>query len=59
MIPDTGKGILDMAAVWVFFGTVIDALPSISAILVVIWLGLRIWEMDTVRGWTNREKPDS
>lgn len=59
MIPDTGKNILDLSAAGVTLGTVIDALPSISAVLVVIWLTLRIWESDTVRSWTNREKPDS
>jgi hypothetical protein len=32
----------------------VDILPSIAALFTIIWTGLRIWETDTVRGWTRR-----
>ena len=38
-------------AVATFFGW----LPNIAALLSVIWLLIRIWEMDTVKEWTGRK----
>ena len=35
-----------------FFGWV----PNVTAVLALLWFALRIWESDTVRELTNREK---
>lgn len=41
---------VDVAAAGTTLLTVADVLPSISAVLSTIWLLIRIWETDTVRG---------
>lgn len=46
---------LDAASVGVAVGTFLDVLPAVAALLTIIWTGLRIWEMDTVKGWTGRK----
>jgi len=42
--------------------TWVDLLPFFLEVIVLvltgIWFGLRIWESETVRGWTDRKKSD-
>jgi hypothetical protein len=38
----------------VVLATLTKALPAIAALFTIIWLAIRIWESDTVRGWTKR-----
>lgn len=45
----------DIIAGIVALGTLAQALPSIAALFTILWLGIRIWESDTVRGLTGRE----
>jgi hypothetical protein len=45
---------IDTAAGLVAFGSIFNALPKIAALFTIIWLGVRIWESDTVRGLTGR-----
>ena len=54
MIPDTGKTVLDVTAVGVGAGALIQILPAIAAGFTIVWLSIRIWETDTVRKWTKR-----
>jgi len=46
---------LDAGSVGVAVATFFGWLPNIAALLSVVWLVLRIWEMDTVREWTGRK----
>lgn len=48
------KHLGDASAALVAIGTLASVLPSIAALFTVIWLGIRIWESDTIRGLTNR-----
>ena len=48
------KQVLDAASVVTAIGAFMDILPSVAALFTIIWTGLRIWESDTVRGWTGR-----
>ena len=48
------KQALDAASVVTAIGAFMDILPSVAALFTIIWTGLRIWESETVRGWTNR-----
>jgi hypothetical protein len=48
------KHALDAVSVITVVGTLVDILPSIAALFTIIWTGFRIWETDTVRGWTGR-----
>lgn len=47
---------LDAGAVGMAVGTFFGYLPNIAALLSVIWLLLRIWEMETVKHWTGRSE---
>ncbi len=55
MIPDTGKNILDLTAVFVGAGALIKILPAVASVFTIVWLAIRIWETDTVRKWTKRD----
>lgn len=46
----------DAAAYAIVLGAIANVLPSIATLLSIAWLALRIWESDTVRGLTRREK---
>ena len=53
---DTAKVIADSAAVLTTIGVISAWLPPMASLFTIIYLGLRIWESDTVRGWTNRKE---
>jgi hypothetical protein len=51
---DTAKTVIDVLSVVTVLGTLVEMLPSIAAVFTIVWTGIRIWETDTVRGWTGR-----
>lgn len=53
-LSESAKHIADALSVATVLGTLIDMLPSIAAVFTIVWTGIRIWETDTVRGWTGR-----
>lgn len=53
---ETAKHIIDALSVVTVLGTLSEMLPSIAALFTIVWTGLRIWETDTVRGWTGRKE---
>ena len=53
-MTDGTKLVLDLSAVGTAGGAVLSVLPEISAAFTVIWLGLRIWESETVKRFTGR-----
>lgn len=55
---DTAKAIADGAAVVTTVGVLATWLPPIASLFTIIYLGLRIWESDTVREMTNRKKAE-
>lgn len=52
------KHIADVAAGIVAVGTVAQILPSLAALFTILWLAIRIWESDTVRGLFGRPPLD-
>ena len=52
---ETAKQFIDGLSLITVVGTLTEMLPSISAILSIIWVGIRIWETDTVQGWFSRK----
>lgn len=56
---DTAKSIADGAAVLTTVGVLSAWLPPIASLFTIIYLGLRIWESDTVREVTNRKKAEN
>lgn len=53
-VSESTKHIVDAISVATVLGTLADMLPSIAAVFTIVWTGIRIWETDTVRGWTGR-----
>ena len=53
-MSEGAKHVADGGAALIVLGTLAKALPSIAALLSVIWLAIRIWESDTIRGITRR-----
>ena len=53
---EVAKQVLDVLSVATVLGALVDILPSIAALFTILWTGLRIWETDTVRGWTGRKE---
>ena len=43
------KSIADAAAAATAVGTVMEVIPSIAGVFTIVWLGIRIWESDTVQ----------
>lgn len=49
------KHIADGLSVGVLLGTLANILPSIAALMTIIWTAIRIWETETVQRWTGRK----
>ena len=56
VMDESAKQIVDVMSVGTMLGTLGAVLPPISALFTIIWVGIRIWETDTVQGWRNRGK---
>ena len=48
------KPVIDTAAVASGVGSFFSLLPDIAALFTVLWLALRIWEMETIKRLTGR-----
>lgn len=46
---DMAKTVLDYAAVGTVIGTLAQVLPQMASLFTIIWLGLRIYESDTIQ----------
>lgn len=53
-LTDGIKHGIDALSVVTLLGTLSSMLPSIAAVFTIVWTALRIWETDTVKGWTGR-----
>ena len=53
---DTAKAVADGAAVLTTVGVMSTWLPPLASLFTIIYLGLRIWESDTVRKMTKRPR---
>ena len=52
---ESAKHLIDIASVATVIGTLSDMLPAVAAIFSIVWSAIRIWETDTVKGWTGRQ----
>lgn len=53
-LDEAAKRVADTSAAVIAIGTLAKVLPAIAALLTILWLLIRIWESDTVRGLTKR-----
>jgi len=52
---ESSKEVLDVAAGSTALLAMAAWLPPVSSLFAIIWFAVRIWESDTVRGWSNRD----
>lgn len=50
------KTVGDAVSVFTVVGTLIDMLPSVAALITIVWTSIRIYETDTVKDIINRWK---
>lgn len=53
---ETAKHVMDAVSVLTVVGALVDILPSIAAIVTIVWTGIRIWETKTVQSWLKGKK---
>ncbi len=51
--------LMDNVSILAGLGVILGWLPNVLSIITIVWFSIRIWESDTVRGLTNRKKPDA
>ena len=53
---ETTKHIVDALSVATMLGTLMQWLPSVAALVTIVWTSIRIYETKTVRGWLGKTK---
>jgi hypothetical protein len=48
----------DGMSVSLFMGTLLDMLPTVAALLSILWFSLRIWESETIQSLLMRRRID-
>jgi hypothetical protein len=51
---ETAKHVIDALSILTVVGTLVDMLPSIAALISIVWSVIRIYETKTVQGWLSR-----
>jgi hypothetical protein len=54
-MQEEAKTVVDAFAVGGTVGTLVGWLPPIASMLTIVWLGLRIWESDTVQAFVKKQ----
>ena len=52
-MQEEAKAAIDVVAVTTTVSTLMGWIPAVAAALSIIWTGIRIFEIDTVKGWFN------
>ena len=52
------KQVVDVISFGTVIGTISAILPPLSALFTIVWVGIRIWETDTVQELTGRKRSD-
>jgi len=47
---------IDVTAGAVAFASVVELLPAVASVFTIIWLGIRIYETETVQKWLGKCK---
>ena len=58
-MPNSNKHLLDIVSIVTTVGTLTSFLPSIAAVLTIVWTVIRIYETETVQRWLGRKNEDS
>lgn len=55
-ISESVKHIGDAVSAFIAVGALVNMLPSIAALMTIIWTAIRIYETKTVQRWLGRIK---
>lgn len=50
------KPVGDVISIGALLGSLVQLLPSIAAVLTIVWTAIRIYETDTVQRWLTKGK---
>ena len=50
------KQVIDVISFGTVIGTISAILPPLSALFTIVWVGIRIWETDTVQELAGRKR---
>ena len=53
-MSESAKHVVDGLSFMTLLGALVNLLPSIAAVLTIIWTAIRIYETDTIRRLTGR-----
>lgn len=56
---ETAKNIADALSILTVVGTLVDMLPSLAALISIVWSVIRIYETKTVQGWLGKQEKDN
>lgn len=57
-LDETTRAGLDALSIFTVIGTLIDMLPSIAAVVTIVWTSIRIYETNTVQKLLGRKKDE-
>jgi len=55
-MEESTKQVIDVISFGTVLGTISAILPPLSALFTIIWVGIRIWETDTVQELLGRKR---
>lgn len=53
-VPEGAKHLMDALSIGTLLGTLAQWLPSVAALLTIVWTLIRIWESKTMQGWRGK-----
>ena len=56
---DAAKHVADALSIVTVLGTLMQWLPSVAALVTIVWTSIRIYETKTVQGWLGRKAADA
>jgi|TARA_R110001592_G_C13087502_1_gene743170 hypothetical protein len=56
MMTEDSKQVVDVVAASTGIMSLATWLPPLASLFTIVWLGIRIYETDTIRSLTNRKK---
>jgi|TARA_E500000318_G_C3509613_1_gene191745 hypothetical protein len=55
-MDESAKQIVDVVSAGTMLGTLGSLLPPISALFTIVWVGIRIWETETVQSFRKKNE---
>lgn len=56
--PSLWRTVLDVTSIGTVIATIVGWFPHIASFLTIVWMGIRVYETDTVQRWLRRRKKE-